>query len=76
MSESETTRPRMTKTQRFYLDESVMRGRLVKGWGGLKSTLTVRILEERGYIRLRDHSQGWKATPLDKGRDEIRSSNA
>jgi hypothetical protein len=50
---------RPTRAQRRYLREAAGRGHLQYGWGGYKSTQTVRILEERGLIRLsRNHCAG------------------
>ncbi len=62
----------LTKTQASYLRVIGDRHRLLKGWGGYGSTLTVRILEERGFIRLRTfpRSRGaddWEATLTSKG---------
>ncbi|MEV2222772.1 hypothetical protein AB0E01_23180 [Nocardia vinacea] len=65
---------RLTAEQWHYLDTAAGRHGFEYGWGGLRSTLTVRILEERGLITLdRRHyerdSRGsivdrWKVTGL------------
>lgn len=58
----------LTKTQRRYLDTIRERGHLRYGWGGYKSTRTVRILEEKGLIRLiRLSGGGWTASLTSKG---------
>ncbi|MCM6779097.1 hypothetical protein NDR87_37065 [Nocardia sp. CDC159] len=48
---------RLTYTQWRYLDEVDRRGRLEYGWGGYTSTLTVRLLRERGLITVADRWQ-------------------
>jgi hypothetical protein len=54
----------LTRTQALYLAEGDRR-RLRYGWGGLRSTLTVRLLEERGLITLaRWDSPRWEITGL------------
>lgn len=55
----------LTRTQALYLAEGDRR-RLRYGWGGLRSTLTVRLLEERGLITLRREwgETGWEITGL------------
>lgn len=55
----------MTRTAALYLAEGDRR-RLVYGWGGLRSTLTVRLLEERGLITVRWSSTypRWEITGL------------
>jgi hypothetical protein len=58
---------KLTKTQRRYLQLIGDRGRLRRGWGGYGSTLTVRILEERGYLRL-------QTFPRSKGADDWEAS--
>lgn len=61
--------------QRHYLQEAAGRGHLQYGWGGYRSTQTVRILEERGLIRLgRHHCAGirWCITGItEKGLEAI-----
>lgn len=44
--------PKLTKQQRYYLGVINERGSLDFGWGGLRSTLVVRELEQKGMIRL------------------------
>lgn len=54
----------LTRTQALYLAEGDRR-RLRYGWGGLRSTLTVRLLEERGLITLgRWDAPRWEITGL------------
>lgn len=54
----------LTRTQALYLAEGERR-RLRYGWGGLRSTLTVRLLEERGLITLqRWGDPRWEITGL------------
>jgi hypothetical protein len=52
-----------------------MRDRLNKGWGGYSSTLTVRVLEERGLCRVQPDYNGpgrWCATITNAGQEAIR----
>jgi hypothetical protein len=55
----------LTRTQALYLAEGDRR-RLQCGWGGLSSTLTVRLLEERGLATVRWSSSWprWEITGL------------
>jgi hypothetical protein len=55
----------LTRTQALYMAEGDRR-RLVAGWGGLSSTLTVRLLEERGLATVRWSSRypRWEITGL------------
>ena len=55
----------LTRIQALYLAEGD-RIRLMCGWGGLSSTLTVRLLEERGLITLarRSTDPRWTITGL------------
>jgi hypothetical protein len=63
----------LTKTQKAYLREIVRRHVLSQGWGGYSSTLTVRILEEHGFIRLREGvGRRWVASPLEKGYEFVK----
>jgi len=65
---------RLTKTQLRYLAVIRDRGHLRKGWGGYSSTLTVRILEERGYCRLRrlnSNGSDWEASLAAKGYEAL-----
>lgn len=63
--DSHGIRRKLTRVQWVYLYEVWHRGRLEYGWGGLRSTLTVRVLEERGLIVLtrnsfaKDHRGRW-----------------
>ena len=60
---------RLTKTQRSYLT-AMEYGTLQSGWGGHGSTLTVRILEERGLCTLREFGPGkWEARITNAGRE-------
>ncbi len=63
----------LTSEQATYLDAG--RRRFDAGWGGLNSTLTVRLLEERGLITLwRNHSGAyprWRVTSLTKLGEEV-----
>lgn len=44
-----------------------------KGWGGMKSTLTIRILEERGLAMVTNwRKDGWVASLTKKGRELLR----
>jgi len=54
-------RRKLTRTQLGYLDAIQWQGRLRRGWGGYSSTLTVRILEERGLVTLQRLPQLGKA---------------
>lgn len=67
---------KLTKAQRAYL--SAMLGHsLSSGWGGHSSTLTVRILEERGLCTLRQYGPGdWVASITGAGRDALEGSNS
>lgn len=54
--------PNLTQTQKAYLAVIRERGRLVAGWGGYSSTLTVRLLQEKGLVRLKEYGPGqWEA---------------
>jgi DNA-binding HxlR family transcriptional regulator len=55
----------LTRIQALYLAEA-SRQQLECGWGGLSSTLTVRLLEERGLITLARSSRRprWTITSL------------
>lgn len=44
----------VTRIQLMYLKEARNRGHFAYGWGGYKSTRTVRLLQERGYITISD----------------------
>lgn len=50
---------RLTPEQAHYLHTARIRGGFDCGWGGLSSTRTVRLLEERGLITLRDNRTSW-----------------
>jgi hypothetical protein len=45
-------RQRLTREQRGYLDVARQYHHVAYGWGGYRSTLTVRILHERGLLSL------------------------
>lgn len=60
--DSRGRRQRLTPEQANYLDAG-QRG-FTQGWGGLSSTLTVRILRERGLILLDDRTTPWRVTRL------------
>lgn len=63
---------RQTKTQLAYLRMIEERGSLRKGWGGYSSILTLRILEDRGLIRLIEHGSGvWTASLTVAGREAL-----
>lgn len=53
----------LTPVQALYLSEGARR-HLRRGWGGLRSTLVVRLLEERGLVTVRwsYRHPGWKVT--------------
>lgn len=56
----------LTRVQALYLAEGA-RQQLDCGWGGMSSTLTVRLLEERGLITLDRHGRAgasWSITGL------------
>ncbi len=55
-------RQRLTFTQFVYL-ESVP---FDQGWGGLSSTLTMRLLRERGLVTADDRRVPWRITGLTK----------
>lgn len=62
-----------TRTQLSYLAAMERQGTLHYGWGGMRSTQTVRLLEERGLATLRVwHSTGgrqvWEASATASGR--------
>jgi hypothetical protein len=61
---------RLTRTQRRYLTEMLYRGTLQCGYGGLRSTLTVRLLEERGLALVKQPPNGprWTAQLTEAGR--------
>lgn len=63
----------LTRVQALYLAEADKR-QLECGWGGLRSTLVVRLLEERGLITLqrdRAPSPTWTITSLTKRGAEV-----
>jgi hypothetical protein len=63
------TMPKVTKTQLHYLSAMEDVGLLKAGWGGFASTLTVRILAERGLCTLREFGPGdWQASITKAGR--------
>ena len=67
------TTPRLTAVQRRYLEVMEGRDRLKCGWGGYRSTVTVRILEERGLCTLREWGPSdWDASITNAGREAIR----
>lgn len=73
--------PRATRTQIAYLKVIVERGTLNKGWGGYSSTLTIRLLEERGLVEVRVWPQptgadDWSAQITAKGRELLARSEA
>lgn len=53
-------RQTLTFAQWVYLD-AAGRG-FEQGWGGLRSTLVVRLLRERGLIFLDDRARPWRVT--------------
>ena len=59
----------LTFSQFCYL-ERADRGGFDAGWGGMDSTLTVRLMEERGLITLRRNGSGsyprWRVTGATK----------
>jgi hypothetical protein len=63
----------LTRVAALYLAEG-RRRRLVYGWGGLRSTLTVRLLEERGLITLarsHDPDRRWEITGLTRAGEAL-----
>lgn len=63
---------RLTRTQSHYLDAMRWTGRLQCGWGGLSSTLTVRVLAERGLCSLREFGPAdWEAKITTAGRETL-----
>ena len=54
-------RQTLTFPQWCYLDKAG-NGGFEQGWGGLKSTLVVRLLRERGLIFLEDRTSPWRVT--------------
>lgn len=62
----------LTRTQAVYLDTA---GRQFdRGWGGLASTLTVRLLRDRGLIVLSDvlyADRGWRVMGRTRLGDEV-----
>lgn len=52
----------LTNVQAIYLD-AAERG-FDRGWGGLSSTLTVRLLEARGLIQVRREYNSWRVVSL------------
>lgn len=60
----------LTFTQWVYL-VTADRGGFEQGWGGLRSTLTVRLLRERGLIELDDRTAPWRVTGLTKFGSEV-----
>ena len=67
-----TTPARLTRVQRLYLQEAE-RQPFTKGWGGMASTITVRILESRGLITVNWlGANGWRVTGLTQaGREKV-----
>lgn len=71
----------LTKTQVDYL-RAMEFGHLTQGWGGYNSTLTVRLLEERGLIRLARYphirngrrTEQWRASLTQAGKDWLEAS--
>lgn len=66
-------RQSLTRVQALYLAEADKR-RLECGWGGLRSTLVVRLLEERGLIELQRASSpqpSWTITGLTRRGAEV-----
>ncbi len=64
----------LTSEQATYLDVACSRGGFDRGWGGLSSTLTVRLLEERGLLTLRENRTGyprWRVTSATKLGGEV-----
>jgi hypothetical protein len=73
--------PRLTRTQLDYLQaiHGAFTGGLTKGHSGYGSTLTVRILEERGLITLsryprQGRSDGWRAKIRPAGVEALRAA--
>ncbi|MFI1194169.1 hypothetical protein ACH4T9_13040 [Micromonospora sp. NPDC020750] len=57
----------LTPVQALYLSTAHTRHQIDAGWGGLSSTLTVRLLRERGLITLDDLLyKPWRITGLTK----------
>jgi hypothetical protein len=56
--------PPVTRIQLSYLRLAESHGHFAFGWGGYKSTRTVRLLEERGLIRLGRNHCAAGADPL------------
>lgn len=54
----------LTFAQWVYLRTAEQRGGFERGWGGLDSTLVVRLLRERGLIELDDRRQPWRVTAV------------
>lgn len=70
------TQLKLSAAQRVYL-EAMVSGPLRSGWGGYSSTVTVRLLAERGLCRLRTfpRSRGgeiWEAHITRAGREAIK----
>ncbi len=61
--DSQGHRRRLTRVQQLYLQETQTR-RLRRGWGGMGSTLTVRLLEERGLVTVNWLGRDWELTGL------------
>lgn len=61
----------LTWEQSTYLDVASTRGGFDRGWGGLSSTLSVRLLEERGLLTLQRNYPGWRVTGLTKLGGEV-----
>jgi hypothetical protein len=64
----------LTRTMLNYLEVIREQEWLTKGWGGYGSTQTVRILEERGLISLREVGKGWQAKIRPAGREALRAA--
>lgn len=50
--------------QFVHLDTTHKFGGFEQGWGGLRSTLVVRLLRERGLLTLDDRRTPWRTTGL------------
>lgn len=64
--------PRLTGTQMFYLTLMERNGRLCKGLGH-DSTLTVRLLNERGFATVSWWGAYWEAQITNQGRLALES---
>jgi hypothetical protein len=70
---------KLTRTQLNYLRAISERGQLTKGYGGYGSTQTVRLLEEKGLIRLQRYprpggGEGWRASIRPAGVEALRAA--